>query len=82
MRKKPELTHVITFRVTEKQHDLLTMYAEKSGIPLSRLVNNLISVGLDDLALLNHMGVVGMIGNYRKLKEKLYELHHGEMLPF
>ena len=51
--------------------DRLDRYAEKIGISRQRLVFNLIEVGLDDLAIMDSVGLLLVGRGFRSLRDKV-----------
>jgi len=56
MGKKPVVATQI--RTTQKILDDLDVYAEKMGLSRNQLMNNLILIGLEDLAVLRKLGLI------------------------
>mgnify|MGYP000440780050 CR=1 FL=1 len=56
-----------TLRITHKQASDLDYYANKMGLSRNQLLTNLISVELDDLALLDKLGILRIGAGLRDL---------------
>jgi hypothetical protein len=77
----------ITVKIKKSMHDDLEKMAQKLGISKTQLVVNLIDTGLDDVRILDKLGIndLVMIGGRiaRKMKEKFYlgeaNIENGEL---
>lgn len=69
-------TKQLTIRLPEKHRDELDRYAKKMGLSSNQLVCNLVAVGLDDLRLLNSVGLLVVGRGVRDLVDKI---RHGEI---
>jgi len=63
-------------RLPVQQAQEVERYAEKMGLSSNQLLNNVIAVGLDDLRLLNSVGLLVVGRGVRDLVEKI---RHGEI---
>jgi len=68
MGKKPVVATQI--RTTQKILDDLDVYAEKMGLSRNQLMNNLLLIGLDDLAMLKRLGLIRVGVGIRSLIER------------
>lgn len=61
----------ISVRIEEEHIKALEVYADRIGISPSQLYRNLILVGLDDLKVMDKLGVIFVAGTVRGIKETL-----------
>jgi len=69
-----------TLRTDQVVLDQLDKYADKMGLSRNQLINNLLTIGLDDLKTLDRMGLIRLGYGLRTMIEKLRE-PSGEMQP-
>jgi len=68
MDKKPNVA--TQFRTQQKTLDDLDVYAEKMGLSRNQLMNNLVLIGLEDLAMLKRLGLIRVGVGIRNLIER------------
>jgi len=56
-----------TLRITHDQADKLDYYSNKMGLSRNQLLTNMISVSLDDLKLLDNLGLLRLGAGVREL---------------
>ena len=71
-KKKVQKVHV-NITIDEDLNEWLDKMAERLRMNKSQLINNLISMGQDDVNLLDKMGVLGLRDMARKFKEGFVE---------
>jgi len=64
-------TKPYTVRLPEKQGAEVEKFAEKMGLSTNQLMVNLVNVGLDDLRMLNSVGLLVVGRGLRDLVEKI-----------
>ncbi|MGW8180384.1 MAG: hypothetical protein ACWGQW_16735 [bacterium] len=67
---------VYTVRLPDHIADQVDHYAEKMGLSANQLLNRLIEIGVDDLRLLNSVGLLVVGKGIRDLVDKI---RHGEI---
>jgi hypothetical protein len=72
-KKKVEKVH-INVTIDEDLNRWLAKTATELRISKSQLINNLISMGKDDVALLKGTGLLGLVSAVRKLKEEVLKI--------
>jgi hypothetical protein len=72
-KKKVEKVH-INVTIDEDLNRWLEKTAAEFRISKSQLINNLISMGKDDVALLKATGVLGLASAVRKVKEEVLRI--------
>jgi len=65
-----------SIRLPVKSADQIEHYAKKMGLSSNQLINNIVEIGLDDLRLLNSVGLLVVGRGVRDLVEKI---RHGEI---
>jgi len=65
-----------SIRLPVKSADQIENYAKKMGLSSNQLINNIVEIGLDDLRLLNSVGLLVVGRGVRDLVEKI---RHGEI---
>jgi len=73
---QPVPTKPFTVRLPLHLADQVDRYADKMGLSTNQLINNLVDVGLDDLRLLNTVGLLVVGRGVRDLVDKI---RHGEI---
>lgn len=68
----------IALYVTDEQHEKIVKYADKIGISRQKLLENILTNGLDDLAILEKSGILSIGVGIRDLA---YKLRHKEIDP-
>ncbi|SDE61468.1 hypothetical protein [Desulfuromonas thiophila] len=68
----------IALYVTDEQHEKISKYADKIGISKQKLLENILSNGLDDLAILEKSGILAIGVGIRDLA---YKIRHKEIDP-
>lgn len=66
---KLKYTHKHTIRYTKEMSDKLDYYAEKMGLSKNQLMVNLLSCEIDELAVLDKLGVLRFGSGVRNLLE-------------
>lgn len=64
-------TKAFTVRLPERQGEEVERFAKKMGLNTNQLMVNLITVGIDDLKLLNSVGLLVVGRGVRELVEKI-----------
>ena len=72
-KKRVEKVH-INVTIDEDLNRWLEKTAGEFRMSKSQLINNLISMGKDDVALLKSTGVLGLAGAVRKVKEEALKM--------
>lgn len=62
---------MLQIRCSTELNDQLTHYAKKVKISKSRLIRNIMESAIDDLRLLDRIGVLWMAGTARGMKEAI-----------
>jgi hypothetical protein len=75
-KKKVEKVH-ITVTIDENLNEWLEKTAPELGLNKSQLVNNVISMGKEDIKLLKASGVLGLANLVRKVKEEVLTKRQG-----
>jgi hypothetical protein len=78
-KKKVEKVH-ITVTIDENLNEWLEKTAPELGLNKSQLVNNVISMGKDDIKLLKASGVLGLANLVRKVKEGVLTKRQGPII--
>jgi len=66
----------ISIRLPERSAEKIEYYSEKMGLSQNQLINKLVDVGLDDLRLLDSVGLL-LIG--KGLRDLVEKVRHGEI---
>jgi len=66
----------ISIRLPERNAEKIEYYSEKMGLSQNQLINKLVDVGLDDLRLLDSVGLL-LIG--KGLRDLVEKVRHGEI---
>lgn len=66
----------ISIRLPEQNAKKVEYYSDRMGLSMNQLINNLVDVGLDDLRLLNSVGLL-VVG--RGLRDLVEKVRHGEI---
>ena len=69
--EKDSQDFMLQIRCSTELNDQLTYYAKKVKISKSRLVRNIMESAIDDLKLLDRIGVLWMAGTARGMKEAI-----------